>query len=254
MDIQNYTKEKPKADVYIWCKIANLDEMKAQKANGAKVVWDLCDPVHWWSPGKARQIMGEVDHIVCSNQALAYDTSLFSGMKVDTIADRIELEHYPVMRKHERVDPVRFIWYGAGQNRFTLLGALANLERLVSNGINIELTVYDDRPDNILRVTDSFPVYHTKWELRNENKVIAAHDIAILPDYPGAWGKVKSNNKMLTAWACGVPVSSGELYEPLYHLASITQDRRDQAENGYKLLVDKYDVRQSAVEWKELLK
>lgn len=256
MDWGNYVKEKPKAEAYIWCKIANLDEMKAQRKAGATVVWDLCDPVHWWSPAMARNVFDTVNYIVASNENLAADCTQFSDRSVKTIPDRVELEHYKLQRKHvhPRAEPVRFIWYGAGQNRFTLLGAIATLERLHADGISLELTIFDDHPNDQFTYTDSFPVYHTKWTTQTENQVIAAHDVAILPPYPGAWGKVKSNNKHLTAWACGIPVSDGEHYDTLQKLASFSTMRVEEAKAGRAMVLDRYDVRQSAAQWTELLR
>jgi hypothetical protein len=74
-----------------------------------------------------------------------------------------------------------------------------------------------------------------------------------LPPYPGAWGRVKSNNKALTAWACGLPVSDAQDYKALFALATIAANRERAADLGYKLLCKDYLVEQSAREWMELL-
>ena len=171
-----------------------------------------------------------------------------------TIPDRLELSHFEGRRaEHTNDGPVRFIWFGMAQNRVSLYSALANLERLACNGYDIELTIMDDRPDTTFNATRYFPIYHTRWHLDQEVSVIAAHDIALLPPYPGPWGKVKSNNKWLTAWGCGAPPLDGLDYEYLKGMAEIPSARQGAAASGWGRIKQEYDIRQSAVEWDELL-
>ena len=134
-----------------------------------------------------------------------------------------------------------------------IFGALANLERLAANGHSIALTIYDDQPQNRWTFTDSFPVYYTQWRLDQENEVIASHDIALLPPYPGPWGKVKSNNKELTAWACGLPATDGQDYVEMCDLVALSSKRQIEADRGYEEVKAAYTVDKSADEWKELL-
>jgi len=137
-------------------------------------------------------------------------------------------------------------------NRPALFGALANLERLAANGRDIELTICDERPDMVMRITNMFPVYHVLWELEQENAIIAAHDIAILPPYPGPWGRVKSNNRTLTAWACGLPATDCESYKELMTLMDADTRARLGAD-GRKWVEEDYNVERSAREWERLL-
>ena len=187
---------------------------------GVRVFWDVCDPVWWFSPKDANEVILRVSGMVCSNQGLANDLKNWCEdwkqyIPIHTIPDRIEEKAYPLKRQHHDVDPVRFIWFGFSQNRPALYGALANLERLQANGHNISLTVFDDNPPNSWRLPVSFPVHYETWSLDKENEVIAGHDIALLPPYPGPWGSVKSDNKQLTAWACNLPVVNGFVYEDI---------------------------------------
>ena len=142
---------------------------------------------------------------------------------------------------------MRFIWYGLAVNRVALFYGLVNLERLAANGHKIELTIMDDRPDQSWRVTDYFPIAHVQWRLEQENEIIANHDVAFLPPYPGPWGKVKSNNKTLTAWACGLPALSTHEYND-YEVLMDWQCRRNWGVLGNVELAH-VDVRQSAAEW-----
>jgi hypothetical protein len=198
-------------DAIIWQKYVDLEIAQVLKAQGKRQYWDVCDPMWWWDPKESDAICALVDGVVTSNNNLEIDLErcLDDEVRTYTIPDRLEVEHFPLKREHSDLSPVRLIWYGIASNRVSLYAALANLERLAANGHRIELTIFDDHPEAEWCVTDAFAIYHTRWSLEKENAVIASHDIALLPPYPGPWGKVKSNNKTLTAWACGLPVWDG---------------------------------------------
>ena len=65
---------------------------------------------------------------------------------------------------------------------------------------------------------------------------------------------VKSNNKKLTAAACGLPVVSGELYEPLVELVGNASTRADIAQKVLADVRKHYRAEQSAAQWMEYLK
>jgi glycosyltransferase involved in cell wall biosynthesis len=239
----------PEADVYVWIKKTHPQYL----ARPGVHIWDVCDPVWWFQPKEAAQIAFGVNAVVASNQGLAEDFQGWSGRPCKVIPDRLDLTHYPVRRKHGDARPVRLIWFGASQNRVALFGAVPTLERAKANGMDIELTIYDDRPDAQWSMSTEFPVYYTHWELSKENEVIAGHDIAVLPQYPGAWGAVKSNNKTLTAWACGLPVWNGVDYNALAALATSAQERQGKADLGYEAVKMLYDVKESGQEWRRLI-
>jgi hypothetical protein len=239
-------------DDYVFVKVTNADAAGQLVQAGKRVWWDICDPVHWFSPEDARDMADTVTGIVASNQGLADDFSKWHGnIPITVIRDRIKLSHFS--KKHTLSDkwPVRFIWYGAGQNRHSLFGAFAYLDRLSSNGIDIALTIMDDNPNEAWKF-DKFPIYHIAWSLEQENSIIASHDIAILPTFPGPWGHVKSNNRHVTAWACGIPSTTGEEWNHLYELASSAEYRQVVVNTSAKWVAE-YDVEKSAAEWKGLL-
>ena len=176
-------------------------------------------------------------------------------MSIATIPDRLNLAHYGPKRQHlnRRGDPIRFIWFGYSQNRHALFGAIAYLERLQCNGVDVALTVMDDKPGVSLGEFE-FPIYQTMWRYDREVDIIASHDIAVLPDYPGPWGKVKSNNRHVTAWACNVPTVTGDDWGELWRLATLTDERAYEADVHYEMVKRQYSSHQSANEWKGLLK
>jgi hypothetical protein len=237
----------------IFQKIFDGDYAKIQRRIGRKVFWDVCDPAWWWSSDACREILRNVDGVVCSSEALQADFDQWSLGVVPsyTIPDRLELDHFPLQRQHQDVTPVRLIWFGLAVNRHALLGALTNLERLVCNGYPIALTILDDRPDQVW-TNPYFPIYHAQWSLERENEIIASHDIAILPPYPGPWGTVKSNNKRLTAWACGLPVTDGFDYERLEEAMGV-DFRRVVGAAGRESVEQNWTADLSARDWEAIL-
>ena len=208
----------PPADVYVWQKSADVGIMN--QLRDARHVWDVCDPMHWFSPNEARAVVSCVDGLVTSSEALADDLADWCGRRVLPVPDCLDMDHFAGRRMgHENGHTIRFIWFGVSVNRVAIYAALANLLRSCANGYAVELTILDDRPDMPMRdITGAFPVYHARWTLAGEVETIAAHDIALLPAYPGPWGTVKSDNKRQTATACGLPTVSGMDYHAMVHL------------------------------------
>lgn len=230
-----------------------VPELQAEwRKQGKRIIWDACDPMWWFSPNDVRAILAECDLVTCSTQALADDLLRWYGqpLEVCIIHDRLKLEHYPRKRVHEDVAPVRLIWYGVSVNRVSLPGAWANLDRMAANGYSFELTICDDRPERPLDFAGpGFPIYYTRWNLERENAVLSAHDIALLPPYPGPWGPLKSNNKELTATACGLPVTSGHDYAELVELVDSPACRQQRS----RMASPPQSVDETANEWREVL-
>ena len=259
---RHYKAQGSRHDVYIFQKHADVKTIRKYREEGSIVFWDACDPSWWFSPRAVRAILEEVDGVVCSNESLTVDLIAWmeengiddeNELLVTTIPDRLELSHFPLRREHRDSNPVRLIWYGMAQNRVTIYAALANLDRLVANGYPIELTVMDNEPKARFQVSDNFPIYHIPWSLGGENEIIANHDIALLGHYPGPWGRVKSNNRQLTAWACGLPTTTGADYREIRELVKSAGFRRELAVEGMDTLHAQYDVKATASEWLELI-
>ena len=236
-------------NAYIFQKFFNQVAAADLRASGKQVYWDICDPVWWWQPADVCGILANVDGVVCSSEALADDLHFWAreqGVKCspDVIPDRLELFAFPIQHDHSKQSQVtRFIWYGMAANRIGIYAAIDNLHRLRANGYDLSLTIFDDRPDIQLDL-GHIPVYHSKWSLENENRVIAEHDIALTPPYPGAWGKVKSNNRALTALACGIPAIPGDDYTELVN--AIVYPSR-------VTFPSDFCVEESAKQWQQLL-
>lgn len=240
-------------DDYIFQKLADPIICGLLRAEGKRVFWDVCDPSWWWEPEKCQKIVENIDGVVACTQALADDFEEWCGVKPHVIPDRLELSHFHTQRQHSDVSPVRFIWYGVAANRISLFSAVANLERLVANGYKIELTIMDNQPEQPFTISNMFPIYHTRWTLESEVEIISSHDVALLPPYPGRWGEVKSENKKLTGWACGLPWATGSDYNALKWVVSDDERRSDLGATGRGLVEFNHDVRQTAVDWETLL-
>lgn len=241
-------------DAVIFQKLVDVGLMRSLRDRGALVFWDVCDPAWWFNPTDAREAVEAADGLVGSCWPLVDDLSSWSGRAARMIPDRVLLDHFTHKRAHEESRPVRLIWFGSMQNRVALYAAGASLARLRANGHEVTLTIFDNAPDNPLPGFDAeLPVYYTRWALEREAETLAAHDIALLPSYPGPWGSVKSNNRTVTAMAAGLPVASGFSYEALRDLVCDVQLRREKAAEGLRLVRRDWNVELSAVEWLTLI-
>lgn len=239
-------------DAYVFQKLANPELNRYLLEAGKQVWWDVCDPAWWFQPEACRAVAETVSGVAASSSALAEDYRAWSGKLAAVVPDRLDLSHFPLARSHSPQSPVRLIWFGLAVNRCALFAALANLERLAANGCAVELTICDDQPEHPWGEL-GIPTRYERWTLARENEIIAGHDIALLPPYPGPWGKVKSNNKRLTAWACGLPVVGGEDYDTLRALVGDAEQRQAAADWGMKTLLRDYTAERSARQWEVLL-
>ncbi len=239
---------------YIWQKYTN-PETQSQLLDMGKQVWiDNCDPTWWFSDQQfMRDSFEQATGAVFSSDALRDDFLEWWGKPYNahTIKDRMDLSHFSHKKSHHWTKPVRFIWYGVAQNRVSLSGAWANMSRLKVLGYNVTLTIFDDRPDIKIKEQNDIPIMYSTWEVDKEPAMVAGHDIALLPPFPGPWGKVKSNNKYITAAICNVPVTTGHDYEELVRL--MDHKEREKLADLQSVLVPDYDVKISGQEWEVLL-
>ena len=240
-------------DAYIFQKFADPIINRRLLDAGKQVWWDVCDPMWWFSPKESRAISETVTGVVASSEALARDYEAWANKPCHVIPDRLYMSHFPRQAVHQDTDCVKMIWFGLSANRYSLLNALDNLNRLEANGYKYELTILDNQPE-ISSFSSNLPIHQERWALDTENEMLASHDIALLPPYPGPWGKVKSNNKKLTAWASGLAVTEGTDYAELLELATNTTARRNNAHAGaMNIQLGHYTADYSARDWEALL-
>ena len=242
-------------DAYIWLKVADIELMEELSNMGKVQFVEVCDPNWWHQPKAMRKITDLVTAVVSATELARLDYLDWYGTEKRTyvVPDRMKLEHYPIQHQHSTTTPTRLIWYGMHQNRVTLYGVLPVLERLAANGVKFELTLCDNKPTDHFYVSKSFPIYQTEWTVHGENQIIAAHDIALVPPYPGPWGPLKTNNRTLTAWACGIPAVDGYDYYQLHELCTNLEARKRAAEAGKQELLSKYRIDQTVDDWRRII-
>lgn len=251
-----WAESPPPARAYVFQKLVDLPLLRRLSAGGAACFWDVCDPAWWFNPKDVDEIVPHLTAAVASNEGLAEDLYNWAGgrLPVRIIPDRLLLEHYNRQAEHGDRRPVRLIWFGSAQNRMALYAAHANLQRLTAEGYDIALTICDNAPNApFADIEGVYPVYYTRWQLETEAATLAAHDVALLPPYPGPWGRVKSNNKTLSAWACGLPVVTGEDYKALRAVVTDDALRREMGRDARRHVVMGWPVEQSAADWSDLL-
>ena len=240
-------------DACIFVKAGNASVFASLRSAGCQVWWDVCDPYWWWHPAESRLMAEAATGVVASNASLARDFVECCGVTCHVIPDRLQMRHYSRRRIHTQTNPVLFVWFGYARNRISLLGAIPTLQRLVANGVHISLTVCDERPEVPLLMLPGVAVSHVQWTFAGERDVLATHDLAFLPPHPDPWGSVKSNNKHLTAWACGLPTSTGMPFSDLLSLAISADLRSETSRRSVDMLTTLYRIEDSAADWVTLL-
>lgn len=246
----------PDAAVYVFQKLIATTLAVELRALGRIVVWDVCDPSWWFDKTGAIEAVNNVDWIVASSLPLAVDLGAWAAVngtetkKMTVIPDRVELSHFDPPTRYVPGEPVKLIWYGIAVNRIALFAAVVNLIRWRVDGHDISLTIFDDAPDRRFPDLDAIlPVTYERWTLDTEAETLAAHHIALLPPYPGPWGRVKSNNRTVTGLAAGLQVITGESYYDLPNAINAMEAGHDRRE----YVAANYNVEQSARQWVDLI-
>jgi hypothetical protein len=235
----------------VWLKQCDPRTVKILKKDfGIVSIWDVTDPMWWFSPEPSWEINKAVDGVITSSRGLAEDYGIWCGRSATPIDDHMNLEHYGNPRPPHEGVATKLIWYGHSNNRMTLFGVMTSLSRLIANGYKFSLTIMDDRGDE---VKFFHGVTRLKFDLKREAEILKEHDIAILPPYPGDWGKVKSNNKQLTAYACGLAVTTGLSYTRLRDLVKLPDKRNAQRLANRKMVEEGYTSRHGAYKLRQYL-
>lgn len=191
---------------------ADVERAMRYKAQGKSIVYDLTDPMWWFEPIGTNAMIRVADVVTTSCEGLSDVIRQNEHAKmVVTIEDRMLPSYHPTVAQHGKRDRVRLVWFGATNNRVSLVGALPLLS-YVSHRFPIELRVIDGAPHvklDEIADPERTKVVHIPWALETFHAHLAASDIALLPPFPGPWGDLKSNNKQVTAWWAGLPVVTG---------------------------------------------
>ena len=227
---------------------------KMAKERGIKIVNDLTDPLWWFDPQAVGAMMQIANVVTVSSEGLK-DAVEQGGLakRVVVIPDRMLPAFHPTVAQHGKRDVATLVWFGLAANRVSLVGALNILTYVANMGHKFRLRVIDDNPLARIEGQGPFEVEHIPWTLETFHAQLTACDIAVLPPYPGPWGTLKSNNKAVTAWWAGLPVSDG--YDPreLVELIEDADCRKDIGAKNRKVAEQEYDIAQSVKQWRELI-
>jgi hypothetical protein len=222
----------------------SCQEARRLKERGTRVVLDLCDN-HFFNPsdlpkyreigGQLHRMLGVVDHVVASTEALAevlrQEFPAMPPLAVigDPAEERLDPALSPWRERLEgrwqlyrlirtlgagkRRGRSAIVWFGvhgvsnaeAGmQDLLRLRGCLEGLDRRFP----LSLTVISNsmpRFDDIVRPW-AVPTRYLEWAPATFFKALGAHDLAVIPITPNAFTRCKTNNRVVTALRAGLAV------------------------------------------------
>ena len=239
-------------DVVVFHKIADakwIAKAEELKSLGVRVVLDICDPYYWWHEEYA-ELIRIADKVVTSSEGLANDVD--RTFEIDSVCITDRMPYDPELKTHRHVDCPILCWFGLSINRKPSLDQTGELlRRLLSEGVDFKLRIIDEKPD-IPYITEAW-VEHARWRAGTIHVVLMECDVALLPTYPGIWGRVKSKNKTATAGWAGLPVTDGLDYFHIVELLTDSNLRKTEGADSRHVAEVHYDIRQSVVEWEKLV-
>lgn len=213
---------------------------------GIKIM-DLCDPD--WLEGKPLfEFIDMADAVTTSTQALAdYIKKLRPNALVRCIPDRVYLpEMTPIKTEHEGALR-RLVWFGYSHNSQYLL---RTFDDVISHGL--ELTIISNNPYDVpLAYRGKLKLTNVPYDYHALNREVVKHDAVLMPTPEGdIKSKYKSNNKVLQAKACGLPVIT--LPQDIERFMD-PKERKKASEEGIKEIKERWDCKFSVDGYKELI-
>lgn len=236
-------KQGKEYDVVIYQKAYWVEHARAFK--GIKIL-DVCDPDFLHFGYKFMEMINEVDAITVSSPALQAVIKNFTNKPVRYIPDRVDLDFHRGKKFHQG-EAEWAIWFGYSTGFDMLKPVLHFLKKFNLNLIVISESDFS-MPSNY---SDYIKLKNIRWNLETVNQDILLGDVVLNPQSnKGKW-KFKSNNKTLSAWALGMPVAHtvDELEKFL-----VEENRKKESDLKYNEVREKWDVKISVEEFKNLIK
>lgn len=231
-------------DVMVFQKVY-WDDM-AEKFPGLKIM-DLCDPD--WIEGKpVMNYLHKMDVVTTSTDELADYIRKFVDIPVYTVPDRVDLEQYEMKKTSWGEGPIKSaVWFGYSGNFRYVVPALEELAKH-----NIKLTTISDQPPHMPRIYTHTAIENILYSQDTITDILPNYDIALLPKTTGIdlRGKYKSNNKTVQCQALGLPVVRD--LEDFKRLMN-PDERKKEAQTKRKEVEDKYDVKMSIKQMKDII-
>ena len=237
-----------------------MEILTEQQPDTIKIL-DICDAdwLHWGT--RISECLKHIDAVTTSTEAIAvYMVNLihalrkfhnFKDIPVWCIPDRLDLESFGDLKKDHKGNGVAksVAWYGYSENFPVLNGAIP---ALIEAGIEEVIVIASrSRPYQIpAQWEGKIRVLNLPWTHETANSDLLKADIVINPKSSlGKW-KYKSNNKSLNAWALGIPVAANN--QDLKKFMN-EEARVKESEERYAEMRNKYNVKQSVTEYKNLI-
>lgn len=254
-----------KYDVVIYQKVYWIEHAKLFK--GVKIL-DICDPdwFHWGM--RVKEMIDLCDAVTTSTLELAKAVVKFTDKPVWYIPDRLDLELFKGQKKVHKGEAKIAAWYGYSENFPMLDGAVPSLVKnkfeelivIASRRSPYKLPPALEAREKVRKLPDGtkevymdaakIAVSNLPWSEATVNGDLLKADIVINPrGTKGRW-KFKSNNKTIMSWALGLPVAHSE--EEMTLLIPEAA-RKVEAEIRLKEVKEKYDVKISVQEFKNLI-
>jgi len=209
-------------------------------------IFDICDP-DWLEP---RPVIESIEHChlaVTSTEPLAVYLRKFTTKPVIHIPDRINLDEHKEIKKDHKDTPLSAVWFGYGQNQHYLI---KTLDFLIDRGI--ALTVISNKAFDLPKGFEKLKLTNINYFYETLHEELIKHDFALLPstDKHDLKGQFKSNNKLTTCWALGLPVvQEPDDLERLWP----KQARIDESAQKIQLVKDRFDVKISVKQYQVIL-
>ena len=222
--------------------------------DGIKIL-DLCDP-DWLEGRDVMKYVDKVDAVTTSTQALAdYIIKLFPDKKIICIPDRIDLAEHTLIKTTHSSKLKKLVWFGYSNNFEYIQDILEDSrgrELFKDNGLS--LTVFTDSQIDISNKSKEYiPFIWKKYEYSRMHEELVKYDAAFFPSTRATAnlrGQYKSNNKLLTCKALGLPI----IMEPEDILTLLPQPIREKmSSEGVQEVKDKWDVKLSVTEYQNLI-
>lgn len=221
----------------------------AKMFNGIKI-FDICDP-DWINNEPVIEMIELCDAVTCSSPNLYDYLKKITKKPVYYIPDRIDMEYIGRRKKIHRGQAKEVVWFGYSHNSHVLKSAVYALRRY-KLGLSIitenmtTITVYGEMPED-----KRIPERWTKWDLNTFCDEALKSDICIMPGSLRSNDRFKSNNKTILAQALGLPVATNA--DDLKRFLD-PKARQEEADKKYKEVREKYDIRRSVDELKQIIK
>lgn len=139
------------------------------------------------------------------------------------------------------------VWFGYQHNAHYLE---KTYQFLIDKGLS--LTVIADKPIDVPIQFQKLEIHNIKYNYDTIHEELKKPDMVLLPNTSDDLkGGFKSNNKVLTAWALGMPVVQEP--EDLDRFMQ-AEARNEEAKKRLEEIAEKWDVRLSVKEYQDLIK